>query len=81
MGVLRNMGIGDYFHLTDKHQTLSVSLVDNVLPRNTSTEVFAELERLKNDLSLFAEIRATTYLLVGIEGHGESRDAGSPDRH
>ena len=70
MGVLRNMGIGDYFHLTDKHQTLSVSLVDNVLPRNTSTEVFAELERLKNDLSLFAEIRATTYLLVGIEGHG-----------
>ena len=47
-------------HLTDRHQTLSVSMVDNVLPRDTSTEVFANLERLKKDLRLFSEIRATT---------------------
>ena len=47
-------------HLTAKHQTLSVSLVDNVLPRNTSMEVFAKLDRLKKDLHLFSEIRATT---------------------
>ena len=47
-------------HLTDKHQTLSVSMVDNVLPRNTSTEVFAKLDCLKKDLRLFSEIRATT---------------------
>jgi ribosomal peptide maturation radical SAM protein 1 len=47
-------------HLTDRHQTLSVSMVDNVLPRNTSTEVFTKLDRLKKDLRLFSEIRATT---------------------
>ena len=47
-------------HLTNKHQTLSVSMVDNVLPRSTSTEVFAKLVRLKKDLRLFSEIRATT---------------------
>jgi ribosomal peptide maturation radical SAM protein 1 len=52
--------VAEINHLTAKHQTLSVSLVDNVLPRNTSTEVFAKLERLKKDLRLFSEIRATT---------------------
>ncbi len=52
--------VAEINHLTDKHQTLSVSLVDNVLPRNTSTEVFTKLDRLKKDLRLFAEIRATT---------------------
>ena len=52
--------VAEINHLTDKHQALSVSLVDNVLPRNTSTEVFTKLDRLKKDLRLFAEIRATT---------------------
>jgi ribosomal peptide maturation radical SAM protein 1 len=47
-------------HLTDKHQTLSVSMVDNVLPRQTTTEVFQNLDRLNKDLRLFSEIRATT---------------------
>ncbi len=47
-------------HLTNRHQTLSVSMVDNVLPRNISTEVFAKLDRLKKDLRLFSEIRAAT---------------------
>ena len=47
-------------HLTDKHQTLAVSFVDNVLPRQSSTEVFQKVSRLKKDLDLFAEIRANT---------------------
>jgi ribosomal peptide maturation radical SAM protein 1 len=47
-------------HLTAKHQTLSVSMVDNVLPRNTTTEVFERLDRLKKDFRLFSEIRATS---------------------
>ena len=47
-------------HLTGKHQILSVSMVDNVLPRKSSTEVFRNLERLKKDWFLFSEIRATT---------------------
>lgn len=52
--------VAEINHLTAKHQTLSVSIVDNVLPRNTATEVFAELDRVKKDLRLFSEIRATT---------------------
>jgi ribosomal peptide maturation radical SAM protein 1 len=52
--------VAEINHLTDKHQSLSVAMVDNVLPRNTSTEVFAKLDRLKKDLRLFSEIRATT---------------------
>jgi ribosomal peptide maturation radical SAM protein 1 len=52
--------VAEINHLTAKHQTLSVSLVDNVLPRKTSTEVFAKLDHLKKDLRLFSEIRATT---------------------
>ena len=52
--------VDEIHHLTDRHQTLSVSMVDNVLPRKTSTEVFANLERSKKDLRLFSEIRATT---------------------
>ena len=52
--------VGEINHLTAKHQTLSVSMVDNVLPRKTSTEVFAKLDRVEKDLRLFSEIRATT---------------------
>ena len=52
--------VAEINHLTDRHQTLSVSMVDNVLPRNTSTKAFARLERSKKDLRLFSEIRATT---------------------
>ncbi len=51
---------GEIDYLTGKHKTLSVSMVDNVLPRNTSTEIFEELIRLKKDFSLFSEIRAGT---------------------
>jgi ribosomal peptide maturation radical SAM protein 1 len=47
-------------HLTAKYQTLSVSIVDNVLPRKTSNEVFKNLAKLKKDLRLFAEIRSNS---------------------
>jgi ribosomal peptide maturation radical SAM protein 1 len=46
--------------LAAKHQTLAVSMVDNVLPRNTTTEIFENLDHLNLDLRLFSEIRATT---------------------
>ena len=46
--------------LTKKHQSLSVALVDNVLPRKNSKKIFEKLSLLKKDLGVFAEIRATT---------------------
>jgi ribosomal peptide maturation radical SAM protein 1 len=52
--------VSEVDRLTDTHQTLSVSMVDNVLPRKTSTEVFTKLDGLKKDLRLFSEIRAAT---------------------
>ncbi len=52
--------VNEIDHLSAKHQTLSVSMVDNVLPRKTSTEIFTKLGRLNKDLRLFSEIRATT---------------------
>jgi ribosomal peptide maturation radical SAM protein 1 len=47
-------------HLTGRYQVLALTIVDNVLPRKTSREVFVKLAGLKKDLRLFAEIRATT---------------------
>jgi len=47
-------------HLTGKHQSLSVALVDNVLPRKNSKKIFEKLSLLRKDLRLFSEIRATT---------------------
>jgi ribosomal peptide maturation radical SAM protein 1 len=47
-------------HLTAKYKTLSVSIVDNVLPRETSRIIFEQLGKLKKDLRLFSEIRSTT---------------------
>jgi ribosomal peptide maturation radical SAM protein 1 len=48
--------------LTDKHKALSVVFVDNVLPQKTSKAVFEGLGKLKKDLRLFSEIRATVPL-------------------
>ena len=48
--------------LTTKYQTLSVAIVDNVLPRSTSNELFKKLAGLNKDLRMFSEIRATTTL-------------------
>jgi ribosomal peptide maturation radical SAM protein 1 len=51
---------GEIDYLTAKYQTLAVSLVDNVLPKRASKEIFKNLIELKKDLRLFSEIRATT---------------------
>ena len=48
--------------LTTKYQTLSVSIVDNVLPKKTLKELFTRLSGLNKDLRMFSEIRATTTL-------------------
>jgi len=47
-------------YLTARYQTLAVSIVDNVLPRRTSKEIFQKLIGLEKDLQMFSEIRATT---------------------
>jgi ribosomal peptide maturation radical SAM protein 1 len=47
-------------HLTGRYQTLAVSIVDNVLPRKISGELFKRVGSLKKDLHIFAEIRANT---------------------
>lgn len=44
--------------LTNRHQVLSISLVDNVLPPVGLKGLFDSLARLGKDLQLFAEIRA-----------------------
>jgi ribosomal peptide maturation radical SAM protein 1 len=46
--------------LTGRYQSLSVSLVDNVLAGKTSREIFKKVNDLKKDLRFFAEIRANT---------------------
>ena len=51
---------GEIDYLTAKHQTLTVSIVDNVLPKRCSKEIFSKLIGLKKDLRMFSEIRATT---------------------
>ncbi len=47
-------------HLTRRHQTLSVAVTDNVLPKRESIEIFRQIENLHKDLRLFGEVRATT---------------------
>ncbi len=47
--------------LIERHQILSISFMDNLIPPN-SKEIFVELSKIKKDLSLFAEIRANTPL-------------------
>jgi ribosomal peptide maturation radical SAM protein 1 len=46
--------------LARRHKTLSLALVDNVLPRDSAVEIMNGLAGLGRDFSLFAEIRATT---------------------
>jgi len=47
-------------YLTGRYQTLAVSIVDNVLPRKISGELFKKVSSLKKDFHMFAEIRANT---------------------
>jgi ribosomal peptide maturation radical SAM protein 1 len=46
--------------LTRRHQTLSIAIMDNVLPRAGTARIFNGLGRLKKDLQLFSEIRPST---------------------
>jgi ribosomal peptide maturation radical SAM protein 1 len=45
--------------LTDRHQTLSVAFMDNVLPREGVADLCGGLIDLGKDLRLFAEVRAS----------------------
>jgi ribosomal peptide maturation radical SAM protein 1 len=49
-------------YLTGRHQTLSVALMDNVLPPKGAHKIFKQVVKLKKDLRLFGEVRATTSL-------------------
>ena len=46
--------------LTNRHQTLSVAIMDNVLPKRGSVEIFRKIAGLNKNLRLFGEVRATT---------------------
>ena len=52
--------VSEIDYLTRRYQTLSVALMDNVLPKRGSTEIFRQIAKLKKDLRLFGEVRATT---------------------
>ena len=52
--------VSEIDYLTSRHQTLSVSLTDNVLPRKGSVDIFKQISNLNKDLRLFGEVRATT---------------------
>ncbi len=47
-------------YLTGRHQTLSVAITDNVLPKKEATDMFRQISGLGKDLRLFGEVRATT---------------------
>jgi ribosomal peptide maturation radical SAM protein 1 len=54
--------VSEIDHLTTTYKTLSLAIMDNVLPKDSSGEIFKQLKTLKKDLRLFSEIRATTPL-------------------
>ncbi len=47
-------------YLTDRYQTLSVAIMDNVLPKKEAIDIFRQIAGLGKDLRLFGEVRATT---------------------
>ncbi|MBW2516424.1 MAG: RiPP maturation radical SAM C-methyltransferase [Deltaproteobacteria bacterium] len=54
--------VADIDYLTGRHQTLSVALMDNVLPPKDAHTLFQQVAKLNKDLRLFGEVRATTSL-------------------
>jgi ribosomal peptide maturation radical SAM protein 1 len=52
--------VSEVDRLTRRHRVLSVALMDNVLPRDSTVDLLRGLVGLNRDLSVFAEIRATT---------------------
>jgi ribosomal peptide maturation radical SAM protein 1 len=47
-------------YLTGRHRTLSVAIMDNVLPKKEAIDMFKQIAGLDKDLRLFGEVRATT---------------------
>ena len=47
-------------HLTGRYQTLSVAIMDNVMPKKEAIVMFKQIAALDKDLRLFGEVRATT---------------------
>jgi ribosomal peptide maturation radical SAM protein 1 len=47
-------------HLTGRYQTLSLAIMDNVLPKKKAANIFKHISRLDKNLRLFGEVRATT---------------------
>lgn len=47
-------------YLTGRYQTLSVAIMDNVLPKREAIVMFKQIAALDKDLRLFGEVRATT---------------------
>jgi ribosomal peptide maturation radical SAM protein 1 len=52
--------VAEVEQLTTRYRVLSVAVVDNVLPKTETAEILRGLAGLQRDLSLFAELRATT---------------------
>jgi len=52
--------VSEIDQLTTKYRTLSVAFMDNLLPLKTSRDIFRRIVKLKKDVRLFGEIRATT---------------------
>jgi ribosomal peptide maturation radical SAM protein 1 len=59
--------VSDIDMLTERHQTLSVAFMDNVLPVKSTDDLFSGLSRLDKDLQMFSEIRASTPLKTLIK--------------
>ena len=47
-------------YLTDRYQSLSLAMMDNVLPKKNAIDTFLQIARLNKGLRLFGEVRATT---------------------
>jgi ribosomal peptide maturation radical SAM protein 1 len=54
--------VSEIDRLTRHHRLLGLAVMDNVLPRESTAELLRGLAALNRDLSIFAEIRATTPL-------------------
>ncbi len=52
--------VAEIDHLTNRYQNLSLTVVDNVLPKTSSMDVFKAVTALGKDLKFFAEIRANS---------------------
>ena len=54
--------VAEIDQLTNRYQTLSVAIMDNVLPKKDTIDIFLQIAGLNKDLRLFGEVRATTRL-------------------